>query len=270
MKAGMGVKMISDKPVASGVDKDKLEFKVKNMYRNVAQNPGGDYHFELGKRLALKLGYKPKELNAVPKEAVDSFSGVGYTFDFARIESGHKIVCFGSGAGMDLFIAAQKTGIYGHVFGVDMTPEQLDKSKALAFNYDYHNVSFQEAYIESLLLETNSFDLLISNGVINLSAEKEKVFRQAARILKRSGQIVISDIVTEKRIPEDISNNSTLWAGCIAGAMRFVDYKRLILQAGFEIHNVKHNNQYQFISNSAIEATELYGVKSITLYAIKT
>lgn len=251
------------------VDKVKLEQKVKLMYKNVAENPSGDYHFEMGRQLALKLGYSSGDLDPVPPEAVDSFAGVGYHFGLADLKPGNKIIDLGSGSGMDLFIASLKTGVTGSIVGVDMTDEQLKKSQELACQYGFNNVSFVKSYIEQLPFDKSAFDVVISNGVINLSAEKDRVFQQISKVLKKGGKMAISDIVTESRMPASITCNSTLWAACIGGAMQEDEYYSLIEETGLKIRKTIPNPKYEFISKSAQGASKDYGVKSISILAEK-
>lgn len=251
------------------VDKVKLEQKVKLMYKNVAENPSGDYHFEMGRQLALKLGYSSVDLDSVPPEAVDSFAGVGYHFGLADLKPGNKIIDLGSGSGMDLFIASLKTGLTGSIVGVDMTDEQLKKSQELAGQYGFNNVSFVKSYIEHLPFDKLAFDVVISNGVINLSAEKALVFQQISKVLRKGGKMAISDIVTESRMPASITCNSTLWAACIGGAMQEDEYYSLIEEAGLKIRKTIPNPKYEFISKSAQGASKDYGVKSISILAEK-
>lgn len=256
-------------PPKTSVDQIKLEQKVKKMYKNVAENPFGDYHFEMGRKLALKLGYPSAYLDRVPPEAVDSFAGVGYHFGLADAANRNKILDLGSGSGMDLFIASLLTSKHGSVIGVDMTDEQLLKSKELTEKYGFENVRLVKSYIEDLPFDDESFDLAISNGVINLSADKARVFHQISRVLKKGGSMAISDIVTELQMPESITCNSTLWAACIGGAMQKDTYFKLIENSGLKIRQTIQNTQYEFISKSAEGASRDYGVKSISLLAVK-
>jgi len=149
------------------------------------------------------------DLDQVPPEAVDSFAGVGYHFGLAEAEKRNQVLDLGSGSGMDLFIASLKTGMTGSVVGVDMTDEQLKKSRELAGKYEFNNVSFVKSYIEELPFGKSAFDVVISNGVINLSAEKARVFQQISKVLKKGGKMAISDIVTKSQMPASITCNST-------------------------------------------------------------
>jgi arsenite methyltransferase len=246
-----------------------LEIKVKDMYREVALHPHEKFHFEMGRVLAEKLGYDPTELNKVPQEAIDSFAGVGYFFEYAALREGDNVLDMGSGSGMDSFLAALKVGKTGSVAGVDMTDEQLQKAERLRNDYGFSNVSFHKGYLEDLPFEDNSFDVVISNGVINLCADKKKVFREIARVLKINGRLAIADIVTEKQLTESIVCNATLWASCIGGAAQQDQYRDAIEAAGISIEVVSNNDQYEFISSSAKGAAKEYGVKSVSLLGRK-
>lgn len=249
------------------VDKKELEGRVKEMYREVAQNPEGDFHFELGRGLAEQLGYSPGDLDKIPADSIKSFAGVGHHFDLAEIKNGESVLDMGSGSGMDSFLAGLQTGGSGKVVGIDMTDEQLEKARKLGA--DVQNVEFRKGYIEELPVEDGNFDVVISNGVINLSSDKEKVFREAGRALKPGGRFAISDIVSEQDLPEDVSCNSKLWASCIGGAMEQDKYKSAIEKAGMKIEKFRENPQYQFISKDAKGARGEWGVKSISLVAVK-
>ena len=251
------------------VDSSELEQKVKKMYSDVALNPKGEYHFEMGRGLAEKLGYERNDLDRIPAPAIDSFAGVGYYFDMASIKEGDRVLDLGSGSGMDVFVASLKVGSAGHVTGADMTNEQLKKSERLREENKFENISFHKAYIDKLPFADANFDVVISNGVINLCPNKEKVFAEVARVLKPDGRMAIADIVTEKQLPENIVCNSTLWAACIGGAAQQDEYRNAIENAGMEILVVRNNDAYGFISKSAQGASRDYGVKSVSLLAEK-
>lgn len=246
-----------------------LENKVKKMYHDVATNPHGDFHFEMGRVMAERLGYKPTDLDLIPQNSIDSFAGVGYYFDLANIKQGEHVIDLGSGAGMDAFVAALKAGRNGSVTGVDMTNEQLEKSESLRKLHGFESVNFVKGYIQATPFTDNRFDVVISNGVINLAVNKLDVFKEAARVLKSSGRLAIADIVTEVQLPENITCDATLWAACIGGALHEDTYIKAIREAGFEIEVVRENTKYQFISDNAKWATDTYGVKSISILAVK-
>ncbi len=250
-------------------DPKELEAKVKAMYRSVAEDPKGDFHFEMGRAMAERLGYAPADLDHIPAESIESFAGVGYYFHLADAKPGETIVDLGSGSGMDTFIAALKVGPRGKVIGVDMTDEQRAKAERLRDRDGFLNVTYVKGYIEEAPLPDGVADVVISNGVFNLATDKSKVFGEAARLLKAGGRLAISDIVTEVQLPETIVCNSTLWAACIGGAAQQDNYRQMIEAAGLRLVTVEDNPQYQFISDNAKGASKKFGVKSVSLLAVK-
>jgi ubiquinone/menaquinone biosynthesis C-methylase UbiE len=254
--------------MAASVDIEQLDLKVKDMYRQVAEHPTGSYHFELGAPLALRVGYAEDRLARVPDAAVDSFAGVGYFFDLADLRSGETVVDLGSGSGMDVFYAAEYVGPTGRAIGVDFTPEQLANARRLAAASGRSNVEFREGRIESLPADDASADCIISNGVINLCPDKKAVFAQAARVLRPGGRLAIADIVSEQQLTDAIVCNADLWASCIGGAAQQERYLEAMESVGFTIarHRV---NPYEFISDQARSASSRYGVRSISVLAIR-
>jgi ubiquinone/menaquinone biosynthesis C-methylase UbiE len=250
-------------------DPKDLEAKVQSMYRSVAENPRGEFHFEMGRGLAERLGYDPADLDRIPAEAIESFAGVGYYFHLATLREGETVVDLGSGSGMDSFIAALKVGPTGRVIGIDMTDAQLAKAERLRRAAGFEMVSFENGHIEAVPLADGSVDVVISNGVINLAPDKSRVFGEAARLLKPGGRFAISDIVTEQQLPEGIVCNADLWAACIGGAAQQDDYRALIEAAGLRVQTTEDNPAYHFISANAQGASRKYGVKSISLLAVK-
>ena len=251
------------------LDVAALEQKVKAMYRDVALDPYGEFHFEMGRALAERLGYASADLDAIPAPAIDSFAGVGYYFDLAALRPGETVVDLGSGSGMDAFVAALKVGRGGRVIGIDMTDEQLAKAERLRAAADVGHLEYRKGYIEMTGLAKASCDAVISNGVVNLAPDKGAVFREAARLLRRGGRLALADIVTEVQLPEGITCNATLWAACIGGAMQVGDYVAAIEAAGLRVRTVRDNPAYQFISDNAQGATRKYGVKSVSILAVK-
>jgi len=251
-------------------DPKELEDKVKAMYRSVALQPQGSFHFEMGRALAERLGYAAHDLDAIPAEAIESFAGVGFYFDLAAIQPGEAVVDLGSGSGMDSFIAARTVGVTGSVIGVDMTDEQLEKAGRLRAAADLRNVCFRKGYIQATGLADASTDVVISNGVINLAPDKAEVFREVARLLRPGGRLALADIVTESPLPEGITYDAALWAACIGGAMQIDRYVAAIEAAGLRVQRTKDNPQYEFISTNAKGASRKYGVRSISLLALRT
>jgi arsenite methyltransferase len=249
-------------------DADQLEVKVKEMYREVAEHSDGSFHFEMGRQLAERLGYPPSDLDRVPAAAIESFAGVGYFFDLAQLEAGEEVVDLGSGSGTDAFVAGLHVGESGKVTGVDMTPAQLAKAEQLGAEAGVINVEFTDGHIEHLPFANATFDVVISNGVINLAPDKQAVFAEAARVLRPGGRLAIADIVTERPLHDDIVANTDLWASCIGGAAQKDAYQQAIEAAGFTIATLK-TNPYQFISDQARNASDNYGVKSVSILAHK-
>jgi arsenite methyltransferase len=249
------------------VDVEELRGKVQDMYQRVAREPQGEFHFEMGRALAERLGYPPDELDRVPPEAIEFFAGVGYYLDIADLRAGETALDLGSGSGMDSFLAVYQVGPEGQVTGVDMTDDQLQKAMRLSDGGDYRNVSFRRGLLEELPVEDASVDCVISNGVINLCPDKERVFREIHRVLRPGGRLALADIVTEVQLPENVTCNSALWAACIGGAAQQDRYREMIESAGLQVTQVRENPEYRFLSRSAQGASRQYGVKSISLRA---
>jgi arsenite methyltransferase len=253
--------------VARQVDTSELEQRVKRMYEEVALEPGREFHFETGRPLTERLGYPPAELDRIPAAAIDSFAGVGYFLDLAAIAPGETVLDLGSGSGTDSFLAALATGSDGHVIGVDMTAAQLAKSRDLASQHRFSQAEFREGYIEHPPVDDATVDCVISNGVINLSPDKPAVFAAAARALRPGGRLALADIVSATQLPEGVTCDAALWAACIGGAMQHNRYREAIEVAGFTIVNWRENTEYRFVSERADNATQKYGVTSISLLA---
>lgn len=249
------------------LDTTLLELKVKDMYRQVAHNPHGVFHFEMGQGIAERLGYPAEQLDRVPEAALESFAGVGYFFDLADLRPGDRVIDLGSGSGTDAFLAAALVGPSGHVVGVDFTPEQVEKARALAAEAGVGNIEFLEGRIEDLPVEEGGFDCVISNGVINLSPEKDRVFAEVARVLRPGGRMAVADIVSEAQLTEAIVCDADLWASCIGGAAQQDTYRSVIESAGLTVED-ERTNPYWFISDQAKNASAKYGVKSISLLAV--
>lgn len=186
-----------------------------------------------------------------------------------KLKEGETIVDLGSGSGMDTFVAAFKVRSGGRVIGVDMTDEQRAKAERLRDRGGFHNVTYLRGYIDSVPLPDGFADVVMSNGVINLAPDKAVVFREAARLLKPGGRLATADIVTELPLPDSVVCNATLWAACIGGAMQQHSYRGAIEAAGLQVTAVRDNSGYLFISANARSAQEKWGVKSITLLAMK-
>ncbi|HLA86943.1 MAG TPA: arsenite methyltransferase [Anaerolineales bacterium] len=172
-------------------------------------------------------------LTTVPSEVASTSYGCGDPITLASLKSGQTVLDLGSGAGLDCILAAQKVGETGHVIGVDMTPEMIERAQANAKRVNLKNVEFRHGYLERLPVESNTVDVIISNCVINLSPDKEKVFNEAFRVLAPGGKLAVSDIVTAGPLPEAIKQSLSAWAGCVAGAVEAEEYIGMMKSVGF-------------------------------------
>ncbi len=215
---------------------DEVREKVRERYGNVAKRTAsgggccGSSSAEA--EISQAVGYSAAELGAIPAEA-NLGVGCGNPTATAEIRPGDTVLDLGSGAGIDCFLAANATGPEGRVIGVDMTDEMLERARANAERAGYGNVEFRKGMIEDLPVEDGTVDVVISNCVINLSPDKAKVFSEIFRVLKPGGRMVVSDIVVEKELPDEVRNSIEAYVGCIAGALQAEEYLGLVRQAGF-------------------------------------
>jgi arsenite methyltransferase len=211
------------------------------------------------------IGYSREDLEHIPEETIMGL-GCGNPTAIAELKAGEVVLDLGSGAGVDVFLAANKVGPTGRVIGVDMTEEMVDKAKSIAKDHGYHNVEFRLGEIENLPVEDKSVDAIISNCVINLSPDKRKVFQEAYRVLKPGGRLTVSDIVSEGKLPAEIKNNLDAWACCIGGALERRQYLRDIKEAGFEDVQVLSSKELYIEGEGSQALTKLL---SITVKAYK-
>ncbi len=195
------------------VDPEALRAEVRDKYRAVALDPGRSYHFHTGRPLAARLDYDPALTDALPDEAVESFAGVANPFALRALAAGERVVDVGSGAGFDSFVAAAQVGEAGRVVGVDMTPEMLAKSRATAALMALQHVEFREGLAEALPVEDGRADVVISNGVINLCADKWAVFAEIHRALRPGGILQFADIANGRPVPAEALRDIDLWTG---------------------------------------------------------
>lgn len=183
--------------------------------------------------VSLALGYSEKEAKGVP-EGSNMGLGCGNPHAIASLKPGETVLDLGSGGGFDAFLASSAVGENGKVFGVDMTPEMVSKARQNALKGKYSNTDFRLGEIEHLPVADSSVDVIISNCVINLSPEKQKVFNEAYRVLKVGGRLAISDVVSSVELSEEIKNDMALYSGCISGASSIADIKAMLISSGFE------------------------------------
>jgi arsenite methyltransferase len=202
-----------DDAITDVVDVAELRREVREKYREVAENPHGDYHFLTGRRQALRLGYPDSALDRLPEEACEAFAGVGNPFHWGTPAPGERVVDLGSGSGMDSFLSAKWVGPSGRVVGIDMTIEMVARAGALAHTPGFDNVEFRAGFIEDLPVESGWADVVISNGVINLCPDKLRVYKEIYRVLKPGGRMTIADICVEKAVPLSALQDIDLWTG---------------------------------------------------------
>lgn len=238
------------------VDKKKILEVVKERYGQIAQDGSGCCHKEgSGTR-----GYSSEELQLIPSLSVMGL-GCGNPVALARLRTGETVLDLGSGGGIDVFLASRRVGEGGRVIGVDLTEEMIARAKRNALSGGYENVEFRKGMIEALPVEDESVDVVISNCVINLSPDKSRVFKEAYRVLRPDGRLMISDLVTEGELPSEVKNDLGAWAGCIAGAMERNLYVETIRKAGFEEVGIVDEQAYTKPNMNSILIGRITSVK---------
>ena len=197
----------------SGVDVDLLKSEIRKTYASVSQEPGRDFMFPTGRDWAADLEYPPALLARVPEGSAESFAGVANPFSLGSLATGERVLDLGCGAGLDSLVAAQMVGPEGSVTGIDMTPEMLAKARASAGELGAGNVSFVEGEAERLPFDDESFDVVISNGVIDLIPDKDAVFAELHRVLRQGGRIQVADVTIQEPVSEEGKRNIDLWTG---------------------------------------------------------
>lgn len=224
---------------------------------------------EVNTLISTRLGYSRAELDQVPSGA-DMGLGCGTPKAIAELKAGEVVVDLGAGGGFDCFLAAHEVGPAGHVIGVDMTPDMVSKARANAAKGKYGNVEFRLGEIERLPVADGAADVIISNCVINLSPDKQQVFREAFRVLKPGGRLAISDVVATAELPEEMRSDDGLIAGCMGNASLVEDLKEMILAAGFEQVRIQPKDESkEFIKDWAPGHNVTDYVVSATIEAIK-
>jgi arsenite methyltransferase len=240
------------------MNNDQIRQNVRNRYKKIALqevNSGGCCSVSSGgcgtpKEVSAKLGYSDEELSAVP-EGANLGLGCGNPLAITELKPGEVVLDLGSGAGFDCFLAAQQVGETGRVIGVDMTPEMISKARNNAAKNGYTNTEFRLGEIEHLPVADRTVDVIISNCVINLSPDKPQVFKEAYRVLKPGGRLVISDVVATAELPSEIKNNmDVLYSSCVSGAASIRELESLLQQSGFiQITIEPKDESKEFIKN---------------------
>ena len=192
---------------------DELREEVKKEYADVAQNPDKGYHFHTGREAAARLGYDETIYSHVPEGNIESFAGMGNPFILGPINQGEIVVDVGSGSGFDSLIASAMVGDEGRVVGIDMTAEMLAKARDGAASIGATNVEFREGFAEALPLPDDFADVVISNGVLNLTLDKTETLSEWARVLHPGGRLQLGDILVEREVPESALDDISLWTG---------------------------------------------------------
>ena len=222
---------------------DEIRQSVRERYGDVARSCGGGCgeatssccsgSSRLASTSAEQLGYSPEEISSIP-EAANMGLGCGNPQAIAAIKPGEVVLDLGSGGGLDCFLASQQVGIEGHVIGVDMTPEMVSKARVNINTAGTKNVEFRLGEIEHLPVADASVDVILSNCVINLSPDKEQVFREAYRVLKPGGRLAISDVVATAPIPDNLRQDEDLWGGCVSGSQEIGKLEEMLTALGFQ------------------------------------
>lgn len=195
------------------LDLDALRSAIREEYQTVALEPERGFHFHTGRPLARLLGYEEAWLEGVPETSIESFAGTGNPFRDAPLRPGDRVVDVGCGAGIDSLIAARMVGPGGRVIGIDMTPAMLEKARRSAAEAAIDNVEFREGLMEELPVEDGWADVVISNGVLNLTPDKPRALSEMARVLKTGGRLQIGDILVQRAVPEASKKKIDLWTG---------------------------------------------------------
>ena len=256
----------------------KISFTVQKTYSDIAKGVsggccgGGD-----NTRFAHeeKIGYDPKELQKLPEAAVLGV-GCGNPVALASLKEGETVLDLGSGAGIDVFLAADKVGPKGCVIGVDMTPEMIARARSNAEKGGFKNVEFRSGEIENLPVEDNTVDCIISNCVINLSIDKDRTFAEAYRVLKPGGRLMVSDIVLTKELPKEIAENTEAYSACISGAVLLDEYISSMDKAGFKNIETMSNIDASFLAETTcscgvvtLDNISDLGIRSVKVSAVK-
>ncbi len=198
---------------AIDVDTETLRRAIQHEYREVAEDPGKGFHFHTGRPLTEIVGYKDAWLEGVSESAVESFAGTGNPFAMGELASGENVVDVGSGGGIDALVAARMVAPGGQVVGIDMTPAMLDRARAAAAESGVDNVEFREAYMKEIPVPDGWADVVISNGVLNLTPDKQKTLGEMHRVLRPGGRLQIGDILVDREVSEAAKQKIDLWTG---------------------------------------------------------
>jgi ubiquinone/menaquinone biosynthesis C-methylase UbiE/protein-disulfide isomerase-like protein with CxxC motif len=244
---------------------------VQRLYTEVSEQPNKEFHFPIGRKAALLVGYSKADLDTIPETAVESFAGVGYPFAADAIKKGDTVLDVGSGSGTDILVAANKTGPKGEVYGLDFTAAMIKKAESNIAQAGLRNVKILKGEATSIPLPDKSVDVVTSNGVLNLVPNKQKAFHEIFRVLKPGGRIQISDIIVDRDVQSACGLVPQLWADCIGGAAVEKDYFAMIKKAGFS--QARRVRSFDYFSESTSDSVKrlarTFGAKSLVITAAK-
>jgi SAM-dependent methyltransferase len=254
--------------VPARVDRDALRAEITAKYTEVALEPEKGSHFHTGLSLAKMLAYPDEVVRWLPESTVASFAGTGNPFSMGALKAGEVVVDIGCGAGFDTLQAARQVGLMGTVIAVDMTEAMLQKTRLAALQLGLSNVDTRQGYAESLPVEDGAADVVISNGVINLTPDKLAVMREVWRVLRPGGRLQIADIAVYRPVPQDAKDDINLWSSCIAGALLAEEWQWLLRELGFT--NVRWGMEVDVFSGSLHESDAAeFETRGITFSAVK-
>jgi arsenite methyltransferase len=253
------------------LDKLRLRAQVREVYERVAADPASGFHFNIGRDYAVEqLRYTSSELEQLPEYCTARFAGVGNPFQIGEIKSGMVVLDHACGAGMDLLLAARRTGPTGHVIGVDVTPAMLASARSSASQAGLdHRINLRPGLLEALPVDNDSVDVVISNGVLNLAPDKLQVMREVLRVLRPGGQLFLADVVVEKNLSIAARADADLWAACVSGAVKEDDLLLLAAEAGLVDANIV--DRYDCFRGTSVERKfgRALKVSSAALFARK-
>ncbi len=244
------------KKILKEMSSDEIKETVKEKYSQVAKEPCASFNFPVGKTFALNVGYPKEILDKLPLAIYESFTGANNPQPFVELKEGEVVLDVGCGAGLDLYFYAKAVGVNGKVYGLDISEDMLNKAKQNLEIVGIKNADVKYGHSDSLPFEDSFFDVVASNGIYNLSPDKERVMREVFRVLKPGGRTVFSEIVLKDKLPEDIRKNIDDWFRCIGGAFPERDFLDLMETVGFKnieviskIRNARTGHQLAICAN---------------------
>lgn len=248
--------------------REELREAIKKEYKAVACDPNHTIHFTSGRKLAQRLGYNEEIVSQIPENAIRPFAGVGNPFQIGIPSQSFQILDIGSGAGFDCIYASLLTKRSAKITGVDMTDEMLEQAEKNAVGAGCPDLQFVKGYAEDLPIQSNSMDLVISNGVINLCLDKEQVFKEIFRVLKPGGEFRIADVMLDIQVPETSKELLHLWTNCVAGAVTKMQYTEIVQAAGFS--RIEFGTKYDVFNDAKIAKSAAYfGAKGQNIIGMK-